>query len=73
MPGAWREQFLQAEHLIQTRSLPVSATRRRDWGGEPKRRSAKYWPEPNDAPETTGDLSGGLDLPFFRWREEAKR
>ena len=47
----------QAEHLTQRRSLPVSATRRRRWGGEPRRRSAKYWPEPVAAPEVRGDLT----------------
>lgn len=47
----------QPEHLTQIRSLPVSATRRRRWGGEPRRREAKYWPEPVGAPEVRGELA----------------
>ncbi len=60
-PGRRREQDLQAEQRSQTRSLPVSATRRRGWGGEPRRRWTKYWPEPVEAPETTGEAAVGVE------------
>lgn len=64
-------QFLQAEHLTQTRSLPVSATRRRLCGGVPRRRSTKYWPEPKDAPEMMGDLKDGR-LWWWVWRSKRR-
>lgn len=54
MTGGWREQSRQAEQRAQTRSLPVSATRRRRCGGVPRCKSTKYWPAPDDAPDTTG-------------------
>ncbi|XP_020974103.1 C2 domain-containing protein At1g53590-like [Arachis ipaensis] len=41
-PGGWAEQFLQAKHFTHTRSLPVSATRRRLCGSDLIRRSTKY-------------------------------
>ncbi|KAJ4851038.1 hypothetical protein Tsubulata_012317 [Turnera subulata] len=41
-----------AEQRTQVRSLPVSATRRRVWGGVPRRRVTKHCPESEEAPET---------------------
>ncbi|KAF1890219.1 hypothetical protein Lal_00025552 [Lupinus albus] len=66
-PLWWEEKVLEcrarntdpgrAEHFTQTRSLPVSAMRKRRCGGEPIRRSAKYWPEPVNAPDISGDFT----------------
>lgn len=71
--GLWAEEQLRhEEHLTQTRSEAVSAIRKRGWGGEPRRRAVKYWPEPVEAPEERGRLAVVLFLRRWRWswREE---
>ena len=57
----------EVEHLAQMRSLPVSAMRRRGCGGVPRRRETKYWPEPEGAPETMGELRW-----WWGWRNERR-
>ncbi|KAA8516771.1 hypothetical protein F0562_017031 [Nyssa sinensis] len=51
-----------------TRSLPMSATRRRLCGGVPRLRSKKYWPEPVDELEVMGSWGVGV-----LWRCKAEK
>ncbi|KAK7393688.1 hypothetical protein VNO78_22251 [Psophocarpus tetragonolobus] len=52
------EQFLQVERFTQTRSLLMTATRRRHYGRDPRQRSTKYLPEPVATLEVRRECGG---------------
>ena len=62
------EQFRRAEQVTQIRAVPVSATRRKGWGGVPRESETKYWPAPKEAPEVRGRWAAEVEFLRWRWR-----